>query len=68
MSHYATQSRLGRNATNEDIARIHNGGPNGWRNPNTEGYWRKVSAALNSRWQGDITTAPHVINSIALWL
>ena len=48
MCRYATVSRLGRTATNEDLARIHNGGPDGWRNSNTEGYWDKVSAQLSS--------------------
>ena len=27
MCRYATEERLGRNATQEDVARIHNGGP-----------------------------------------
>ena len=30
MDRYATKKRLGRPVTQEDIARIHNGGPNGW--------------------------------------
>ena len=55
MCRYATKERLGHDATNEDIARIHNGGPNGWRSSSTEGYWRKVSAAQNTRWTGTST-------------
>ena len=52
MSRYATERRLGRTVTNEDIARIHNGGPNGWNNSNTQGYWDKVSNQLNKRCAG----------------
>ncbi|KAJ8024289.1 Lysozyme 1 [Holothuria leucospilota] len=47
MTRYATYSRLGHNPTCEDFARIHNGGPNGFSNPATDGYWSKVSACLN---------------------
>lgn len=36
----------GRTATAEDLARIHNGGPDGWRKASTLPYWRKVRAAL----------------------
>jgi|CXWL01.1.fsa_nt_gi hypothetical protein len=46
MSIYATSDRLGRMPTDEDRARIHNGGPDGWRNPNTLEYWRKVKAEM----------------------
>ena len=42
MSRYATEERLGRAVTIEDIARIHNGGPNGWKKSATEAYWKKV--------------------------
>ena len=52
MCRYATEGRLGRNATNEDISRIHNGGPNGWQNPNTDGYWTRVSDALSNGCEG----------------
>ena len=45
---YATQTRLGRVPTNEDFARIHHGGPDGWSSPNTEEYWRQVSTAMMS--------------------
>ena len=44
---YATMKRLGRNPTDEDRARIHNGGPNGWNSNKTIDYWRKVKAILN---------------------
>jgi len=39
---YATPKRLGRMPTAENMARIWNGGPNGWKNPRTDKYWHKV--------------------------
>lgn len=48
MGRYATEARLGRPPTDEDIARIHNGGPNGYKNPNTIGYWNKVLRAMEN--------------------
>ena len=49
MARYATAKRLGHTPTDEDFARIHNGGPNGWKNSSTLGYWHKVQAALQSQ-------------------
>ncbi len=46
MGKYATEGRLGREPTDEDIARIHNGGPNGYKNSATETYWQKVKKHL----------------------
>jgi hypothetical protein len=46
MQRYATESRLGRPVTAQDIARIHNGGPNGWKRKSTLGYWAKVRKEL----------------------
>ena len=46
MSRYANERRLGRPVTAEDIARIHNGGPNGYMKAATESYWQKVKAEL----------------------
>lgn len=46
--YYATEARLGHEPTWEDIARIHAGGPNGWRRPGTRWYWRRVAARLES--------------------
>ena len=48
-SRYAITSRMpnGAQVTDEDRARIHNGGPNGHKSQSTEGYWDKVSAILN---------------------
>ena len=42
LNHYATPERIGRPVTDEDRARIHNGGPNGWRKESTRAYWQKV--------------------------
>lgn len=47
MQRYATEERLGHPPTNEDFARIHNGGPNGFKKPQTEKYWRKVEGILS---------------------
>ena len=46
MHRYATPERLGRAVTPQDIARIHNGGPNGWKKESTEKYWEKVKDVL----------------------
>jgi hypothetical protein len=47
MARYATERRLGRPVTAEDIARIHNGGPNGYKKKATLKYWEKVKEYLN---------------------
>ena len=46
MSIYATAARLGRQPTDEDCARIWNGGPNGYKRDATLGYWDKVQQAM----------------------
>ena len=46
MARYATEERLGRPVTAQDIARIHNGGPGGYKKQATEKYWVKVKAEL----------------------
>lgn len=48
MDRYATAERLGREPTAEDIARIHNGGPNGYKKKSTVKYWVKVKKQLDS--------------------
>ena len=60
MERYATVSRLGRTPTNEDFARIHNGGPNGYRNTATVGYWRKVESHLNNRRKRQTYDTPYI--------
>lgn len=46
VEHYATKERLGREPTLEDMARIHNGGPTGWKKECTKIYWEKVKARM----------------------
>jgi len=46
MLRYATEKRLMRKVTDQDRARIWNGGPNGWKKDSTIGYWEKVQNAL----------------------
>ena len=46
MARYATEERLGRKPTIEDIARIHNGGPNGYKKTATDKYWKKVQGIM----------------------
>lgn len=47
MERYATERRLGRPVTDEDRARIWNGGPNGYKKKATIKYWNKVKEYLN---------------------
>ncbi|MDD4352669.1 MAG: peptidoglycan-binding protein [Candidatus Gracilibacteria bacterium] len=47
MAIYATPERLGRPVMDQDVSRVHNGGPNGWRIPATIPYWEKVKKYLN---------------------
>ena len=47
MARYATERRLGREVTQEDVARIHNGGPNGYKKECTKKFWKKVEVVLN---------------------
>ena len=42
MGKYANSERLGHQPTAEDIARIHNGGPNGHKSTSTDAYWTKL--------------------------
>lgn len=49
MSIWATQKSLGHYPPSmEDIARIHNGGPLGYKNSKTIMYWQKVQQVLNT--------------------
>jgi len=43
---WATEKRLGRKSTNKDMARIWNGGPQGWKKKATEQYWLNVRQYL----------------------
>ena len=42
VTHYATEERIGRDPTIQDAARIWNGGPDGFLEPETIPYWEKV--------------------------
>ena len=44
---YATKKRLGHEPIDEDLARIHNGGPNGYKKDATLKYWNKIKKELN---------------------
>lgn len=48
LHHYGDvyERRTGRKPDAKVYSRIHNGGPNGWRDRNTLAYWRKVSVYL----------------------
>ena len=48
MSRYATEKRLKRCVTDEDRARIWNGGPNGYKKESTEMYWKRVQKELKN--------------------
>ena len=54
MARYATEKRLGRNPTAEDIARIHNGGLYGYKRSATDPYWTKVKAELIKQGANDL--------------
>ena len=43
---YCTEKRLGRKPTDEDRARIHNGGPNGYKKSSTVKYWQSVKSNI----------------------
>ena len=47
-SHYVTPARLGREPTVEDYAKIHNGGPNGFRKAATDAYAAKFMQVWNN--------------------
>lgn len=58
LEHYATNERLGREPTDQDRARIWNGGPDGWCNPATVVYWTKVSKRMASTDDGTWSNRP----------
>ena len=45
---YVTPRRLGRQPTAQDYARCWNGGPDGWREPETVTYWHRVRRHIES--------------------
>ncbi len=46
LARYATTKRLGHEPTDEDKARIWNGGPTGWQKESTKKYWKEVKKLL----------------------
>lgn len=56
LTHYG--NRQGVTPSNEVFARIHNGGPNGHRNPNTIPYWNRVQAVMQERQRQQQSQAP----------
>lgn len=42
--HY--EEKTGKPVSYEVLARIHNGGPLGWKKPETVGYWNRVAAVM----------------------
>ena len=46
LAFYGSEKQLGHLPTTENLARIWNGGPEGWRHKATAGYWRRVHAQL----------------------
>ena len=58
MARYATEKRLGRQVTDQDIARIHNGGPDGYKKQPTLVYWYQVKNKMRMLQDG---TAPEII-------
>ena len=46
LGHYCAEGRLGRKATDQDLARVWHGGPDGWRRRKTLAYWRRVQARM----------------------
>ncbi len=46
LEHYTSVKVLGRKPTLENLARIWNGGPSGWKKRSTEKYWVKVNEYL----------------------
>jgi len=49
LRHYATAKRIGREPTLEDMARIHNGGPTGYKKESTKKYWQKIKSRLETQ-------------------
>lgn len=49
IAHYCTPARLGRDPRWEDVARIWNGGLDGWKEPETGPYWQKVRKELEKQ-------------------
>jgi len=54
LSYYASKDRIGRDPTIEDMARIWNGGPKGWKKDSTKAYWEKVRSHITTEAKGAV--------------
>lgn len=50
---YCTEARLGRPVTDQDLARVWHGGPNGWKRRKTVAYWKRVQARMGVSLRSD---------------
>jgi len=50
--HY--QHKTGNPVTYEVLARIHNGGPLGWKKPETVAYWNRIESVLAKQTEADV--------------
>lgn len=50
--HY--EKKTGKPVTLEVLARIHNGGPLGWKKPETVAYWNRVAAVLATQTEAEV--------------
>lgn len=51
IDYWATEKRIGRKPTYENMSRIWNGGPNGYKKSSTKKYWEKVKRTLNKQFK-----------------
>jgi hypothetical protein len=65
MQIYATQTRIGGPVTDEDRARIWNGGPNGYQRDSTLAYWDKVQQALGVVGPMQVQEPPSTVSDFA---
>jgi hypothetical protein len=49
VSTYCTERRLGRTPTEQDVARVWNGGPLGHTRKSTAAYWKRVKREIQNR-------------------
>ncbi len=46
---YATRRQIGREPTMQDMARVWNGGPTGWKKSSTVAYWAHIKEILDGK-------------------
>ena len=47
LAHYCTRESIGHEPTLENMAQVWNGGPSGWKKPETLAFWEKVERELS---------------------